>query len=681
MQQLQEIRNCLTTAALQGWRRGIPPPSRKFAFNVGLLEWMIGTTVLGCVLAFAAFIFQSITNIGNKDLPYAVYFFTVLIMWLSPWLIGLYGLRYTFPRALRAHSPWHNFSFSQRWLSHAVLGLALACTVTSFLAHPFAKAWKETIIPTISKIEPEANKWLSMFDSILEKKKKTKELAWGNPLKLLTGKQFFWVWFPSILVFAFLARFLFYTNPSLGSKKNKKHIKGTLPLPFGLWLGQSTGMLAARYHKAAISTGNQIAVFEDDAAQNILVLGAIGSGKTTNAMHPFLLQLLDQHCGGLIFDIKGDFKNSVESLSTLTNRSYSIIGTQAACINLLAGLSPEVASSFLKSAFFLSTNKMDSFWIDTATELCKNALGVLTFLPQHYSLFGLYQYLFTPDFKIKCEEQLELLLLEEGQKRLLSTYQHYDECVFAHFDDKVKAGVRATIAQVLSPFYHPALIDTFCTASSKEIDLKALLDGEIILVDLPLAEWGLGGKVVYTFIKLRFFQLMRQRLLNPKWNQSRYIFFLCDEYQEIVNANKEGLSDLNFWDKSRSSKTIGIISAQSVSSFYAAIGERDLTHALLQNFRQKLCFRTEDRATIELLGHLLGTTEIERVSFSKSSSKSTSLADYNSSNSESQTYSTHDKAVVDGQFFRELKANHALALLSLNGHGADDVIKTTPVFI
>lgn len=51
---------------------------------------------------------------------------------------------------------------------------------------------------------------------------------------------------------------------------------------------------------------------------------------------------------------------------------------------------------------------------------------------------------------------------------------------------------------------------------------------------------------------------------------------------------KEGLSDLNFWDKSRSSKTVGIISAQSVSSFYAAIGSWDVANTILQNFRQKL---------------------------------------------------------------------------------------------
>ena len=136
--------------------------------------------------------------------------------------------------------------------------------------------------------------------------------------------------------------------------------------------------------------------------------------------------------------------------------------------------------------------------------------------------------------------------------------------------------------------------------------MEDVLNGTIYIVDMPLARWGLAGKVIYTFIKLRFFNLMQQRSLHPEWNQSLPVFFMCDEYQEIVSCNKDGLSDLNFWDKSRSSQTIGIISAQSISSFYAAIGDRDLVHALLQNFRQKLVFRVEDDWTIQYCNRILG---------------------------------------------------------------------------
>ena len=467
---------------------------------------------------------------------------------------------------------------------------------------------------------------------------------------------------------------------------NNKTSINTESVPFGLWLGQSTGWLSSLSHGVGMAPNQQVALFGDDAAQNILILGATGSGKTTRAVQPLLLQLFEQHCGGLIFDIKGDFHQTVEKISSSTNRSYTVIGAADKPFNLLAGLTPEIASSFLKSAFLLNGNAYnDKFWVDTAAELCRNLLGALSFLPQYYSLNNLYAYLFDDNFADELHQEIDKIIdkLEINEKRLLNTYLSYQTNIFSTFDEKVKSGVKATIAQVLSPFNHPELVDAFCTHHENSSKLEDVLNGNVFLINMPLSRWGLGGKVVYNFIKLRFFNIMQQRLTNPNWNQENHVFFLCDEYQEIVSSNKDGLSDLNFWDKSRSSKTIGIISTQSVSSFYAAIGDRDMANALLQNFRQKICFRTEDQTTINLLNSLFGTVEITRITESENygSSSSDSLKGYSTTQQGRTTsLSTHDKPILDGQFFRTLPRNHALVLLSLYGNGCDDVLKMEPLF-
>ncbi len=476
------------------------------------------------------------------------------------------------------------------------------------------------------------------------------------------------------------------TNINQTKTLNKKALANDQNTPFGLWLGQSTGWLSSLSHGVGIAPNQQVALFGDDAAQNILILGATGSGKTTSAVQPLLLQLFEQRCGGLIFDIKGDFYQTVAKLSSYTNRVYTVIGAHDRPFNLLAGLSPEIASSFLKSAFLLNgSQRHDSFWIDTATELCRNVLGVLSFLPKYYSLNNLYTYLFDDDFADEIHEHIDeiIKILEINEKRLLNTYLSYQTNIFSTFDEKVQAGVKATIVQVLAPFNHPELIDAFCTPHPDSINLEEVLRGTIFLINMPLSRWGLGGKVVYNFLKLRFFNIMQSRVTRLEWNQENYVFFLCDEYQEIVSSNKDGLSDLNFWDKSRSSKTIGIISTQSVSSFYAAIGDRDMANALLQNFRQKICFRTEDQTTINLINSLLGTVEITRVTTSEnygSSSSDSFKGNSGTHQGRSTSLSTHDKPVLDGQFFRTLPRNHALALLSLHGNGCDDVLKMEPIF-
>ncbi len=457
-------------------------------------------------------------------------------------------------------------------------------------------------------------------------------------------------------------------------------------LPFRLWLGRSTGLLADLSHGASMASHQDVALTLEDAAQNILVLGGIGSGKTTRAMHPFLIQLLDQRCGGVIFDIKGDFQQAVLHFAEQTQSSIIRIGPNLYPMNLLAGLTPEIAASFLKSVFLLSGKPhAEAFWVDTATELCRNTLGVLSFLPQHYSLQGLYQYLFDTQSRLAIDAALDNTLpqLDEKSRRLLNTYWQYQERIFDYFDEKVKAGVNATIAQVLAPFNHPELIDAFCTESDDQVRMETVLTGAVFLVSLPLSVWGLGGKVVYTFIKLRFYNVMQQRASRPEWNQTQPVFFMCDEFQEIVSANKDGLSDLNFWDKSRSSKTIGIISAQAVSSFYAAIGDRDTTHALLQNFRQKICFRTEDAITLNYFNSLVDKVEVVRKTYSSTQGSQKQPDKLFSTRSESSTENVTlvDKPVLDAQLFRQLQPDQAVALLSVNGHSMDDVIGMLPVYV
>lgn len=466
-------------------------------------------------------------------------------------------------------------------------------------------------------------------------------------------------------------------------------ISAPLSDSFGLYFGQATGVLSALGHGAGIREGQPVGLSLDAACENIKVFGGIGSGKTTRAIQPLLVQLLDQDCAGLIFDIKGDFKHAVQTIAAETGREITLVGPGHAGLNLLGGLSPETSAGFLKSCLLLNGGgKGDSFWIDTATELCRNALGVLWFLGDHYSLHGLYQYLFDNSTRADWDaEALDLLgRIGDREQRLLRAYQAYHENIFSAFDEKVKAGVNASVAQILAPFSHPDLIDAFCTAGTNMANMAEVESGKVFVVDMPLSRWGLGGKVAYTFIKLRFFNVVQTRSAAPDWKQKkgavRPLFFMCDEYQEIVSCAREGLSDLSFWDKSRSNKCIGVISSQSVSSFYAAIGDRALADTVLQNFRQTICFRTEDEATINRLNNLMGRVEVARYSYSQGEGTSSQmLAGTSQSENVSTQVTYQEKAVFNPQMFRQLGPNQAVCLLSIGGHAADDVLNLTPVFV
>lgn len=472
------------------------------------------------------------------------------------------------------------------------------------------------------------------------------------------------------------------TSRAKSKAAKKVNVSEEDPLPFGLWVGSSTGYLSHLWHRTGLAANQNITLSLEDAAQNILVLGGIGSGKTTRFMQPILAQLLDQECGGLLFDVKGDVKNALHVFADEAQTQVFCIGPgeENISLNLLAGLSPEMAASFLKSAFLLGGGaKTDSFWVDTATELCRNTLGVLSFIDNHYTLNHLYEYIFDKEYRKETQEKVNalLFLLEDKEQRLLKSYVRYHDNIFASFDEKVKSGVYATVAQVLSPFNHPELIDAFCAEADENIDMTLLFKGCVFIIDMPLSTWGLGAKVVYTIIKLRFFNMMQSRLHHPEWNQDNPVFFMCDEYQELISASKDGLSDLNFWDKSRSSKTIGIISSQSVSSFYAAMGSHDLAHAVIQNFRQKFCFRTEDRATLTLMNALAGQARVQRVTQGESSSRSS----HGHTDGSSKSVTESREAVLDATLFRQLGQDQAIGLMSIQGRSMDDLLNLMPVYV
>lgn len=307
----------------------------------------------------------------------------------------------------------------------------------------------------------------------------------------------------------------------------------------------------------------------------------------------------------------------------------------------------------------------DRFWVDTATELSRNVLGLLSFIPKYYTLKDLYQYIFDKEARDFLEKKLATVekTLSPEQKRLFRSYHRYKTSIFDQFDEKIKSGVRATLAQTISPFNHPDLTDAFC--SEGEINIEKILDGDVFLVDMPIAKWGLGAKVAYTFIKLRFYNLMQKHHNASK--RKLPVFFMCDEFQEIISCNKDGLSDLNFWDKARSSKTIGIISAQSIASFFAATPNRDYAYALLQNFRNKICLASEDPLIIEYISKLTGKAKTKKKSEHHGQYSSTSISEVRDD-------------VLEAQVFRSLSPSSALALLTVNNISRDDALKLYPLY-
>ncbi len=470
--------------------------------------------------------------------------------------------------------------------------------------------------------------------------------------------------------------------------------------PFALQIGVSTGQLASMGYKAGMEPGKPAVLRDPDMFQNIMVWGGIGSGKTTRQISPLLLQILSQEAGALVFDIKGDFIREMDYLVHLAGRNYQIVGDGGFACNLFAGLTPEVATDFISSAFLLNStggaSDAGQFFNGTAANLCRSALAMLKFIPGKYSLAGLYEYIFLPEVRNDVDVQIDMLLnsgdLAFDAKRELQMAREFYEHVFQQYEDKVKSNVLATVSRVLTPFRTPAMMDAFCGADDAipQVEFADMLNrGAVFLVEIPRTKFGKeGSQYAYLFVKLRFMHLMRERRMRRDWNQDRPVAFVCDEYQAIIDA----ISDTDFWDKSRSARTLGLVSMQGYSSMKQAVGDEKAALSILQNFRQRVCLSTDDIPTIELLGKQAGQADVEKEGASQSEGENTGESQQlagqmgrskssGESSSTSRTYSLQRQTVIDGELFNGLEKGQAVALVKLGNRAFNDVINTKPLYV
>lgn len=459
----------------------------------------------------------------------------------------------------------------------------------------------------------------------------------------------------------------------------------------GLIFGQSDAMLYNREHIGGLEAGFLVQAAQEDCSKNIIIMGGIGGGKTSRSINPLLLQILQQNAGALIFDIKTDFHKEVSALTQRTGRTYTVIGDGGLTLNLLRGTTPELAASFLKSCFLMQGqgNGDSAFWVDSATEMATHCMQLRRIVKGGYSIAQLYNLVFDQRERESMLSKGVMMLDEmtDRDQRFFIQIQRFFVNVWNEHDEKVRRNILSTMNSVLGPFSHPDMVDAFSSGSTDgEADLTTLInDGAVFLVNLPQTKYGReGARFAYMLLKLRFMNMMRERGQHADWNQTRPVAFVCDEYQSIIDS----ISDTDFWDKSRSTKTIGMVSMQGISSLVEALkGNKQTADAILQNFRQRLIFRTEDEATLRHIQQVLGQVEVHLTGTGESISESESWAmgqrmpTHSVSDSQSTSTSINRWDLFSANDMRGLDANRCLMIGNIGDRAVDEVLNVQPLYL
>jgi hypothetical protein len=137
----------------------------------------------------------------------------------------------------------------------------------------------------------------------------------------------------------------------------------------------------------------------------VMILGAVGTGKTSACMYPFVDQLLrwkpgdpDQRVGGLVLEVKGDFCRQVQQMLRQANRAedYIEIGLDTGvCYNPLHNDLEPYAVAYAVASLLnnLFGKSKEPFWQQAYTDLLKFVISLRRVTVGYTTLAEVYHFI------------------------------------------------------------------------------------------------------------------------------------------------------------------------------------------------------------------------------------------------------------------------------------------------
>lgn len=451
-----------------------------------------------------------------------------------------------------------------------------------------------------------------------------------------------------------------------------------------------------------LDNNSPVYLLEKDLYQNILITGAIGSGKTSSVMYPFTEQLISSthsNISILILDVKGNYNNFIKAICSKYNRSSDYIELSFDSnftYNPLdkPNLKELVLAQRLKNILKLfSPETSESFWLDKAEEVLCNAIKLCRLYNNNYVTFEEIHKLINDDsylatkYSIIRNNFISNMYSDAQNYNLLSSIKFFKND-FYNLDHRTLSIIKSEINRITSIFvsdYNTNKI--FCPPknSSNTININKIINSnKILLFNININEYSTLSKIIAAYLKIDF---QEEVLIQTSLNKNiKPTAFICDEYHEYCTKN-----DANFFSQSRESKCINIVCTQSYSSILNTLKDETCLNMLLQNFINKIWFRTDDLYSIEKIQKLIGKED--KLKYSTTFSENSPNSSYNIftknflTNNSSFSKSTNEyyqyDYIYDYNFFtRELPKFKALCYLCSNGITSDPIcLNMKPYFM
>lgn len=386
-----------------------------------------------------------------------------------------------------------------------------------------------------------------------------------------------------------------------------------------------------------------------DATEGTQVFGATGSGKTSGSGYAIALAFLRNRFGGLVLTAKPEDRGLWEDYTREAGRSNDLIVVDLEGhhrFNFLdyehqrggrgRRLTQNLVSIFTTALEpdGAARSGSDPYWEHALRQLLTNAIDTVALSGRRITLGAILDAILTAPrglafFAPLLDKSLCAAMLRSAHRRELTPEDREDlgQCIdywghdFAGLAERTRSVVVSSFTSRATSLLRGPLKAVFCSDSDPTFRPEDSYRGKIILLDLPVKEFGDVGRFAQVLFKTVWQRATERRSdkeetttapdgsrkPNPHYNADfRPVFLWADESQHFVTAE-----DLYFQATARSSLAATVYLTQNISNYYAVMGGREpraATDSLLGNLVTKIFHANGDPSTNEWAERLFGRT-------------------------------------------------------------------------
>lgn len=375
-----------------------------------------------------------------------------------------------------------------------------------------------------------------------------------------------------------------------------------------------------------------------DALTGVSVLGATGSGKTSGPAKSLAYAYLAAGFGGLVLCAKAEERRMWEKWVAAAGRSNDLIIVNVSgrhrfnfldweasragdggglTINIVA-LLDEIGGAIAGAT---GQNESDRFWRDALHHLNTNLVDLPLFAGLPVSLPLMRSIATTApqsmdeanDPKWQQASTCAAILREADEKTREAdddTRADFEECrnywqmEYPALSEKTRSIITLSFSMLARPFVTRPLRKLFATDTT--LTPEDTFNGKIIVIDLPVQEFRLAGRVANLAWKYCFqVAVLRRTPPTTPGSYLRPVFLWADESQNFVTFR-----DAEYQAVARSAGGCTVYLTQNRESYRRVLGNNDAVDSLLGNL-QAMFFCQNAGETNEWAAKLLGQHWLE----------------------------------------------------------------------